>query len=208
MTAIPLIYTGETAHEAETQAVNALREAPLETLARILTQDTIPVAGGYDAPSVYGLLPAEKTRILQSSRWHVAFFPERKREPYIYASVWVEPENNPGKPYVDEAYSLKIYSFILVSKKDREGTYRAQWLISLDTTGYAREGIAGAGLTSEAKLGRDSRAEALYAQRKQHAEQYAAFQWEKRWDGRAYSAEQDIQNNYWTVSPGNKEASE
>ena len=55
MTNIPLTYTGETAHEAETQAINALRAAPLETITSILSQDTIPATGGDYAPYVYGL---------------------------------------------------------------------------------------------------------------------------------------------------------
>ena len=202
MTGTPLAYTGETAHEAETQAVNALREAPLETLARILTQDTILVAGSYNAPSVYGLSSVEKTRILQSPRWHIAFYPKGGTEAYIQASIWVEPE----KQQSDETHSLLTYTFLLVSKRDREGNYVAQWLIATGTIGYEHEGVSSAGLTSKTELGRDAQAELNYARRKQHTEQYAAFQWEKRWDGRYYSTERDIQYNYWTISSGNKEA--
>lgn len=208
MTDTPVTYTGETAHEAETQAVNALREAPLETLANILTQDTIPVAGGDYAPYVYGLSPIGKVMTLMSPRWHIALYFDRTGGTSIQASVWVEPDTRPTGQHADETHSLVIYDFQLAVKKEHKGTYLAQWLISTHTVEYRYEDCADPGDLFKTKLGKDAYAEEIYAQRKRHAENRAAYQWENRWDGRTYSAEWGVDGEYWTINPGNKEASE
>lgn len=199
MNILSIMFTDSSTWDAEKQALEWVKQNPLQAVARIAGSSHIPIANSPTKEVVVGIGSERAQELLDSPRWHIDLSYDRQGEAHLKASIWFPEKDDPYNHVDGDGYALTFFDFQLVSENEDVKKARAQWQIDRSNVDYLFGTHGTCGRDMEVYGLDDMEAESAYNSRKQQAKNHASIRWEKHWDGRGYKAEWNTAHEWWDI---------